>query len=91
MLSRVVPSVARAALVRNSVRLLTAQAGDEFSLKEFSEKYLGYRKAAFTEKLDIIDPDHAPALPIYRVTDAQGNIIDHSQDPNFDKVGVQET
>ncbi|KAK6746088.1 hypothetical protein RB195_012291 [Necator americanus] len=85
MLSRVVPSVARAALVRSSVRLLTTQAGDDFTLKEFSEKYLGYRKAAFTEKLEIIDPSAEPALPIYRVTDMQGNIIDHSQDPNLDK------
>ncbi|EPB71269.1 dehydrogenase E1 component [Ancylostoma ceylanicum] len=86
MLSRVVPSVARVALARSSLRLLTTQAaGDEFSLKEFSEKYLGHRKAAFTEKLEIIDPDIAPALPIYRVTDTQGNIIDHSHDPNFDK------
>ncbi|KAL6725177.1 2-oxoisovalerate dehydrogenase subunit alpha [Ancylostoma duodenale] len=85
MLSRVVQPIARVALARNSLRLLTTAAGDEFSLKEFSEKYLGHRKAAFTEKLEIIDPDVAPALPIYRVTDTQGNIIDHSHDPNFDK------
>lgn len=44
-------------------------------------------KAAFTEKLEIFDADKTPAFPIYRVTDAAGNIIDHSHDPKFDKVG----
>ncbi|XGW14722.1 hypothetical protein V3C99_000751 [Haemonchus contortus] len=84
MLSRVLP-VTRVALTRASIRLLTAQPGDEFTLKEFGEKYLGHRKAAFTEKLEFVDPDVAPALPIYRVSDMQGNVIDSSCDPNLDK------
>ncbi|VDK77585.1 unnamed protein product [Cylicostephanus goldi] len=86
MLTRVVPVVCRTAVVRSSLRLLSAQATDDFALHEFGEKYLGHRKAAFTEKLEIIDPDKAPAMPIYRVTDTKGNLLDSSQDPNFDKV-----
>ncbi|WKY01663.1 hypothetical protein Q1695_015572 [Nippostrongylus brasiliensis] len=82
MLTRVLPSASRAAFSRTSLRHMTA---DEFALKEFGEKYLGYRKAAFTEKLEIIDPNKTPALPIYRVTDMKGDIIDKSSDPNFDK------
>ncbi|PAV76395.1 hypothetical protein WR25_07410 [Diploscapter pachys] len=62
-----------------------ATSADDFVLAEFSQKYLGYRKAAFTEKLEIFDADKTPAFPIYRVTDAAGNIIDHSHDPKFDK------
>lgn len=54
-------------------------------MKEFGEKYLGHRKAAFTEKLEILDPKNVPALPIYRVTDMHGEIIDKSCDPNFGK------
>ncbi|PIO70508.1 2-oxoisovalerate dehydrogenase subunit alpha, domain protein [Teladorsagia circumcincta] len=42
-------------------------------------------QAVFTEKLEIIDPDASPAIPIYRVSDMEGNIIDKSSDPNFDK------
>ncbi|CAD6188299.1 unnamed protein product [Caenorhabditis auriculariae] len=45
----------------------------------------GHRKAAFTENLEIIDADKTKAIPIYRVTDAEGQIIDKSQDPQFDK------
>ncbi|PIO59363.1 dehydrogenase E1 component [Teladorsagia circumcincta] len=53
-------------MTRSSFRLLSSQTGDEFTLKEFGEKYFGHRKAVFTEKLEIIDPDASPAIPIYR-------------------------
>ncbi|VDM54036.1 unnamed protein product [Angiostrongylus costaricensis] len=32
-----------------------------------------------------MDPNELPAIPIYRVTNTLGNIIDESQDPKFDK------
>ncbi|KAF8358977.1 bckd-1A [Pristionchus pacificus] len=61
----------------------TEVTSDEFRLKEYGQKYLGYRKAAFTESLEIVDPARDPAFPIYRVTDATGKIIDQAQDPKF--------
>ncbi|CAJ0580997.1 unnamed protein product, partial [Mesorhabditis spiculigera] len=68
-----------------SRRFATAQDRDDFRLQEYSQKYLGYRKAAFTEKLELIDSSKMAAVPIYRVTDGLGNFIDESQDPNFGK------
>ncbi|CAI2349520.1 unnamed protein product [Caenorhabditis sp. 36 PRJEB53466] len=70
----------RAAAVRN---LASTVEGDAFRLNEYSAKYLGHRKARFTEKLEIVNADDTPALPIYRVTNAVGDVIDRSQDPNF--------
>ncbi|CAP33942.2 Protein CBG15770 [Caenorhabditis briggsae] len=72
----------RAGAVRN---LASTVEGDAFRLNEYSSKYLGHRKAAFTEKLEIINADDTPAIPIYRVTNAVGDVIDKSQDPNFDE------
>lgn len=85
MFPRVVLS-ARSGLSRIAFRSLSAaKDGDEFRLKEYSDKYLGYRKVAFTEKLVITDSGKIPTLPIYRVTDSKGKFIDASQDPRFDK------
>uniref|UniRef100_A0A0K0D644 2-oxoisovalerate dehydrogenase subunit alpha n=1 Tax=Angiostrongylus cantonensis TaxID=6313 RepID=A0A0K0D644_ANGCA len=42
-------------------------------------------RAVFTEKLEITDPNELPAVPIYRVTNSLGNIVDESQDPKLDK------
>ena len=38
-------------------------------------------KLAFTEKLQFIEPERYDGIPVYRVMDRQGNIIDESQDP----------
>ncbi|KJH40825.1 putative 2-oxoisovalerate dehydrogenase subunit alpha [Dictyocaulus viviparus] len=102
MLSRFYPCLARVATT-NGVNFFATHSSDEFTLKEYSEKYLGYRKvcsfiailivnlylnflqAVFTERLEIIDPNKIAAIPIYRVTDSLGNIIDDSHDPHFDK------
>ncbi|CAA16329.2 2-oxoisovalerate dehydrogenase subunit alpha, mitochondrial [Caenorhabditis elegans] len=79
------------ALLNASRRVATVRSmastveGDAFRLSEYSSKYLGHRKAAFTEKLEIVNADDTPALPIYRVTNAVGDVIDKSQDPNFDE------
>uniref|UniRef100_A0A914SGP1 2-oxoisovalerate dehydrogenase subunit alpha n=1 Tax=Parascaris equorum TaxID=6256 RepID=A0A914SGP1_PAREQ len=35
--------------------------------------------------MTLVDPLHAPTIPIYRVTDSAGKFVDSSQDPNFDK------
>ncbi|CAI5444407.1 unnamed protein product [Caenorhabditis angaria] len=66
-------------------RKCLAVEGDAFRLDEYSGKYLGHRKVNFTEKLEIIDANKTAAIPIYRVTNAVGDVIDQSQDPKFDK------
>ncbi|GMS87293.1 hypothetical protein PENTCL1PPCAC_9468, partial [Pristionchus entomophagus] len=78
-------AAAPAAAAASGRSYATDVTSDEFRLKEYSQKYLGYRKAAFTESLEIVDPAAAPAFPIYRVTDATGKIIDQEHDPKFDE------
>ncbi|KAI1728829.1 dehydrogenase e1 component domain-containing protein [Ditylenchus destructor] len=59
---------------------------DEFRLNEFGKKYLGNRQVDFTEKLEIKDwRDVAQPFPIYRMTNAQGEFIDRSQESLFSK------
>lgn len=50
-----------------------------------TDKKTIFFQAQFTEKLEIINADATPAIPIYRVTNAVGDVIDKSQDPNFDE------
>ena len=38
-------------------------------------------KSKFTEKLEFLLPETVEGLPVYRVLDRRGNIIDASQDP----------
>lgn len=69
-----------------SSKKATAQSADDFRLTEFSEKYLGYRKARFTEKLEIISSvTTESAFPIFRVMDSEGDFIDPSLDPVMPK------
>ncbi|CAG9536579.1 unnamed protein product [Cercopithifilaria johnstoni] len=58
----------------------------DFRINEFTEKYLSHRKAEFTEKLEIFSPNQQPTIPIYRVTNSEGQIID----PNYDLDLTQE-
>ncbi|CAD5214670.1 unnamed protein product [Bursaphelenchus okinawaensis] len=60
-----------------------ARSTDEFRLNEYSEKYLGHRKARFTETLEFIDSTKHDAVPIYRITDTDGEFLDANQDPGF--------
>ncbi|VDN95312.1 unnamed protein product [Brugia pahangi] len=52
----------------------------DFRINEFTDKYLSHRKAEFTEKLEIISSTYQPTIPIYRVTNSEGQFID----PNYD-------
>ncbi|KAL4001699.1 2-oxoisovalerate dehydrogenase subunit alpha mitochondrial [Acanthocheilonema viteae] len=54
--------------------------GSDFRINEFTDKYLSHRKAEFTEKLEILSPTQQPTIPIYRVTNSEGQFID----PNYD-------
>lgn len=38
-------------------------------------------RSSFTEKLDFIEPDIYDGIPVYRVMDKKGQVIDPSQDP----------
>ncbi|XP_019630911.1 PREDICTED: 2-oxoisovalerate dehydrogenase subunit alpha, mitochondrial-like [Branchiostoma belcheri] len=40
-------------------------------------------KVRFTEKLDFLLPDASPAIPVYRVIDRQGEILDPAQKPEL--------
>uniref|UniRef100_A0A0R3S1Z4 2-oxoisovalerate dehydrogenase subunit alpha n=1 Tax=Elaeophora elaphi TaxID=1147741 RepID=A0A0R3S1Z4_9BILA len=54
--------------------------GSDFRLDEFTDKYLNHHKAEFTEKLKILSPNEQATIPIYRVTNSEGQFID----PNYD-------
>uniref|UniRef100_A0A914DIP9 2-oxoisovalerate dehydrogenase subunit alpha n=1 Tax=Acrobeloides nanus TaxID=290746 RepID=A0A914DIP9_9BILA len=56
---------------------------DQFRLQTFSEKYLGYRKARFTEKLEVVDANKFEAFPIYRCINHAGEFIDPNNEPTF--------
>jgi len=72
-------------LLKKQCRFSSSKSSDEFRLDEFSEKYLGHRKARFTEKLEIIDSGKVEAIPIYRATNGEGDFVEPSQDPNLPK------
>ena len=38
-------------------------------------------KSKFTEKLEFLLPETVEGIPVYRVLDRRGNVIDPSQDP----------
>uniref|UniRef100_A0AC34Q6G2 2-oxoisovalerate dehydrogenase subunit alpha n=1 Tax=Panagrolaimus sp. JU765 TaxID=591449 RepID=A0AC34Q6G2_9BILA len=70
---------------KRNLRLYSSAVGDDFRLEEFSSKYLGHRKAKFTENLEFIDSGNAEAISIYRATNTAGDFVDPSQDPNLSK------
>lgn len=45
----------------------------------------GIRAASFVSKPSLTMPENYDPIPIYRVMDADGNILDSSQDPQLDK------
>ncbi|VDN02479.1 unnamed protein product [Thelazia callipaeda] len=58
---------------------------DSFRIHEFTEKYLNHHKAKFTEKLQILSPTEVSTVPIYRVTNSLGQIVDSEYHLNFSK------
>jgi hypothetical protein len=40
-------------------------------------------KATYTEKLTFLRPDLYDGIPVYRVMDREGNVIDPDHDPNL--------
>ena len=38
-------------------------------------------RSKFTEKLEFLEPDAYEGIPVYRVMNRKGEIIDESQDP----------
>ncbi|KAK2171678.1 hypothetical protein NP493_1042g00039 [Ridgeia piscesae] len=42
-------------------------------------------KCRYTQKLEVLEPDQKDPIPVYRVMDNKGNVIDADEDPQFDK------
>ncbi|KAM3724231.1 2-oxoisovalerate dehydrogenase subunit alpha [Dirofilaria immitis] len=76
-------------MILNENSVLTA--GDycntvsDFRINEFTNKYLNHQKASFTEKLEIRSPTQYSTIPIYRVTNSEGQFIDPNYDFDFSK------
>ena len=50
---------------------------------EFQEKprFPGAVNAHYTEKMDFVVPDDGQIIPVYRVIDLNGNVLNESHDP----------
>ena len=50
---------------------------------EFQEKprFPGAANAHYTEKMDFVNPDDGQIIPVYRVMDLDGNVLNESHDP----------
>ena len=46
-------------------------------------------KAAYTEKLEVLQPDVENGIPIYRVMDRNGKVFDPSHEPSIDVTELQ--
>ena len=46
-------------------------------------------RAAYTEKLEILQPDLTNGIPIYRVMDRYGKVFDQTHEPNIDLEELQ--
>ena len=46
-------------------------------------------RAAYTEKLEILQPDVTNGIPIYRVMDRYGKVFDQSQEPSIEHEELQ--
>jgi len=68
-----------------SMRLQTVNYSTE---KEHLAQFPG-AKAAYTEKLEILQPDVQNGIPIYRVMDRNGKVFDKSHEPNIDSDELQ--
>ncbi|WAR19766.1 ODBA-like protein [Mya arenaria] len=63
----------------------TAQTGDNHEEKP---EYPGSKQLKFVHQLELLDPDKEPGIPVYRVMDRKGKIVQHeggNEDPNLDK------
>lgn len=50
---------------------------------EFQEKprFPGVANARYTKKMDFLNPDDGEIIPVYRVMDLNGNVLNESNDP----------
>ncbi|KAG5680023.1 hypothetical protein PVAND_009556 [Polypedilum vanderplanki] len=51
--------------------------------------YRGIRETQFTNKPTLLMPEDYAPIPIYRVIDSEGNVLDSSQEPNLSKEVLQ--
>ena len=57
------------------------------TLDEEGKSFLGGPRT-FVHKLEFLEPKLEDSIPIYRVFDQQGKIIDSSQDPNVSSANL---
>ena len=68
-------------------RLLSLQlystVSEQAPKHEFQEKprFPGAVNAHYTEKMDFVVPDDGQIIPVYRVMDLNGNVLNESHDP----------
>ncbi len=55
------------------------------TLTQFSEQYVSKKGIRFTETLSPVFPSQVAALPIYRVMDFDGRVLNELEDPNLHK------
>ena len=64
------------------MQLCSSEAGnireDEFQDKP---RFPGAVNSNYTEKMSFVDPDDGEAIPVYRVMDRNGKVLDESHDP----------
>ena len=55
---------------------------------EFQEKprFPGAVNSCYAEKMSFLDPDDGEAIPVYRVMDRNGKVLDESHDPKVKSV-----
>ena len=92
MASRLFRSILAQSYKTATVRVpLCAQIGARANYstgKEHLTQFPG-AKAAYTEKLEILQPDVMNGIPIYRVMDRDGKVFDLSHEPSIDKEELQ--
>jgi len=92
MASRLFRSILSQSYKTATVRVpLCAQIGARANYsteKEHLAQFPG-AKAAYTEKLEILQPDVENGIPIYRVMDRNGKVFDLSHEPSIDKEELQ--
>lgn len=63
----------------------TLGSEDAARLREFQENFVGGRRIQLTNSMQFIDSATMDAIPIFRVMDLDGKVINEAHDPKFPK------
>jgi len=76
-------------------RMLTTIYPEIFFFQNFSvssrvsaldDHFFPGTKCRYTQKLEVLEPDQKDPIPVYRVMDNKGNVIDADEDPQVSLV-----